>query len=135
MNHRIVSRVFGFAIGLVVAYMAYQWVSDPNRRTEREEQDQVVVASRVIVKNKLALGDIELVDPLAPQRKVGKVYIYPVSDGWEVSGYYRRNEDDRWHPYLLTLSAELSLVYLKVQDADVSLANLSKSDPILEVTP
>ena len=134
MNHRIVSRVFGFAIGLVVAYMAYQWVSDPNRRTEREEQDQVVVASRSVVKNKLALGDIELVDPLAPQRKVGKVYIYPVSDGWEVSGYYRRNEDDRWHPYLLTLSEELSLVYLKVQDADVSLANLSKSDPILEVT-
>jgi hypothetical protein len=134
MNHRIGSTVFGFAVGLVVAYLAYQWVSDPNRRVESDEQDKVVETSRVVLKNKLAIGDIELVDPLAPQRKVGKVYIYPVTDGWEVSGYYRRNEDDRWHPYLLTLSSELTLVYLKVQDAEPGLASMSETDPLFETS-
>ena len=134
MNHRMVSRVFGFAVGLVVAYMAYQWVSDPSRRVESDEQDKVVETSRVVLKNKLAIGDIELVDPLAPQRRVGKVYIYPVTDGWEVSGYYRRNEDDRWHPYLLTLSSELTLVYLKVQDAEPGLASMSETDPLFETS-
>jgi hypothetical protein len=134
MNHRIGSTVFGFAVGLVVAYLAYQWVSDPNRRVESDEQDKVVETSRVVLKNKLAIGDIELVDPLAPQRKVGKVYIYPVPDGWEVSGYYRRNEDDRWHPYLLTLSSELTLVYLKVQDAEPGLASMSETDPLFETS-
>jgi hypothetical protein len=134
MNHRIGSTVFGFAVGLVVAYLAYQWVSDPNRRVESDEQDKVVETSRVVLKNKLAIGDIELVDPLAPQRKVGKVYIYPVTDGWEVSGHYRRNEDDRWHPYLLTLSSELTLVYLKVQDAEPGLASMSETDPLFETS-
>ena len=78
---------------------------------------------------------LEFVDPLAPNRKVGKVYVYREDDGWAVSGYYRRGEGDRWHPYLLHLNAELVAKSLKVQDADPMLLNRAKADPAIEVLP
>ena len=89
--------------------------------------------SREILKHSLEIHDLQLVDPLAPQRKVGKVYIYPLENGWEISGYYRRDDDDRWHPYLLELSVELSLRSLKVGDADSGLAQIAAMNPLVEV--
>ncbi len=133
MKNRAGSIVFGIAVGFAVAALAYQWITDPDRRAERNEQERVVKTSRVVLKEKLAIGEIEVVDPLAPQRKVGKVYIYPREDGWEVSGYYRRDADDRWHPYLLTLSGDASLASLKVQDSDPVLAQKAAEDPGFEV--
>ncbi len=133
MNQRVGSVIFGIAVGLIVAALSYQWIMDPDRREQRSEQERVVAVSRAMLIEKLAKGDIELVDPLAPQRKVGKVYIYPLANGWEISGYYRRNDDDRWHPYLLTLSTSLSLLSMKVKDSDAGLAQLAAMDPTLEV--
>ncbi len=133
MNQRAGSIIFGIAVGLIVAALSYQWIMNPDRREQRAEEERVVAVSRTLLIEKLAMGDIELVDALAPQRKVGKVYIYPLANGWEISGYYRRNDDDRWHPYLLTLSTSLSLSSLKIKDSDAGLAQLAAMDPTLEV--
>lgn len=133
MNHRVGSIVFGGVIGLAIAVLAYQWVTDPDKRVQHDEQERVVELSREILKHTLEIHDLQLVDPLAPQRKVGKVYIYPLENGWEISGYYRRDDDDRWHPYLLELSVELSLRSLKVQDADSGLAQIAAMNPLVEV--
>lgn len=121
MNHRVGSIVFGLVVGLGAAFLSYQWITNTDRAQERAEQERVVLTSRALLEDTLGLGVLELVDPLAPERKVGKVYVYPASGGWEVSGYYRRGEDDRWHPYLLTMSADLALSHLKVQDEDPAL--------------
>ena len=133
MNHRVGSIIFGLAIGLAIAVWAYQWVTDPGKRVERDEQVRVVGLSREILTHTLAIQDLQLVDPLAPQRKVGKVYIYPLENGWELSGYYRRDDDDRWHPYLLVLSPELSLRSLKIRDTDGGLAQIAAMNPLVEV--
>ena len=133
MNQRVRSIIFGIVVGLIVATLSYQWIMNPDRREQRAEEERVVAVSRTLLIEKLAMGDIELVDPLEPQRKVGKVYIYPLADGWEISGYYRRNDADRWHPYLLTLSPSLSLASLRIKDSDAGLAQLAAMDPTLEV--
>ena len=135
MSHKMGSLVFGAVVGVLVAIWAYQWVSDPVKRERRTEQETVVEISRIVLRDKLAIGDIELVDPLAPRRKVGKVYVYPLENGWEISGYYRRNDQDLWHPYLMALSQELSLESLKISDSDAGLAQLAAMDPNFEVLP
>ncbi len=133
MNHRVGSIIFGLVVGLAIAVLAYQWVTDPAKRLERAEQERVVELSREILQQTLEIHDLQVVDPLAPQRKVGKVYIYPLENGWELSGYYRRDDDDRWHPYLLELSSGLSLRSLKVRDTDGGLAQIAAMNPLVEV--
>ncbi len=135
MNQRTGSIIFGIAIGLVVAALSFQWITDPGKREQRAEEERVVEVSRLALLEKLAIAELEIVDPLSPQRKVGKVYVYPLADGWEISGYYRRNDDDHWHPYLMALGPELSLESLKVGDSDSGLAQMATMDPILEVLP
>ena len=46
MNHRAGSIVFGIAIGLVVAVLSYQWLTDPTNRAARDEEVNVVQLSR-----------------------------------------------------------------------------------------
>jgi len=133
MNHRAGSVVFGLAIGLLVAVLSYQWLTDPSHRVERNKEVSVVELSRGILKYTLGIHDLQIVDALAPQRKVGKVHVYPLESGWEISGYYRRDGDDRWHPFLMALDSELSLRSLKVQDFDNGLAQRAATDPLLEV--
>ncbi len=129
------SLVFGVTVGLIVALLSYRWISNPVDRSEREREEQVVLQARVLLQDKLELPALEIVDPLAPQRKVGKVYIYPASDGWEVSGYYRRDTNDRWHDFLMRLDAQSTLRNLKVRDAGADIAQLAASDPAIEVVP
>ncbi len=81
--------------------------------------------------SKLEVDGLEIVDPLAPQPKVGKVYVYPEDSGWSVSGYYRRNENDSWHSYLMSLDGELGLQTLKLSDK--SLAHRAIEDTSLDV--
>lgn len=116
MNHRIGRLVFGFAIGLLFAVFAYRWVADTGPRSGRAEQERVVLTSRVLLQSTLGIGSLELVDPLEPDRVVGKAYVYPAGMGWEVSGFYRRSAQDLWHPYLVTLDVSLELLHLKISD-------------------
>ncbi len=116
MNHRIGRLVFGFAVGFLFAFLAYRWVADTSPSSERAEQERVVLASRAVLQSTLDIGPLELVDPLQPDRVVGKAYVYPAGRGWEVSGFYRRSAQDLWHPYLVTLDASLELLHLKISD-------------------
>ncbi len=126
--------MFAVVVGVVVALLSYRWISDPAPKIERERQEQAVAESRRLLADTLSIRDLELVDPLEPNRKVGKAYIYPIADGWEISGYYRRNENDRWHPYLMSLSQALALVTIKVGDSEVALVERAENNPKLSVT-
>lgn len=133
-RHRIGSIVFGLAVGLLVATLSYRWVTNPEKQQERRQQEHAVMMSRTILATRLQLTDPEIVDALAPNRKVGKVYIYPVDRGWELSGYYRRDDDDSWHPYLMAMSRENTLMQLKVKDTDAQLARIATADPLLIIS-
>lgn len=133
MNHRIGRIVFALVVGLTIAAVSYRWITNPEPRVERAREETVVEVSRSLLAPVVASDDLEIVDPLAPNRKVGKVYVYAEGPGWAVSGYYRRDKADRWHPYLMTLTRDLELVRLKVQDAE--LAGQAAANPALEIRP
>lgn len=135
INHRVGSIVFGLVVGMLIAVGAYQWITAPDKGEQRALEESVVGVSRSVLKERLGFENLEFVDPLAPEREVGKVYIYPLAAGWEVSGYYRRDDGDRWHAYLLTLSGDLELTSIKVKDVDPRLERLAASDSLFDVVP
>lgn len=116
LNHRLGKLVFGISVGLLVAVFAYRWASDTGPTVERQREEMVVTASRNWLESTLDIGRLDIVDPISPDRKVGKVYIYPAGDHWEISGFYRRDKNDLWHPYLITINAALELKHLKISD-------------------
>jgi hypothetical protein len=130
VNHRILSLAFAFAVGLFVSFCSYQWISNPDRGAQRAVEEGVVRESRRILETWVAEGNtIEISDPLNRVRSAGKVYIYPVADGWELSGQYRLSGENRWHPYLMTLDADARLVSLSVEDSRPSLREKAGNDP------
>ena len=135
MNHRKGRLIFAAVAGIVVALLSYRWIIDPAPKMERERQELAVAESRRVLADALSIGDLELVDALTPNRRVGKVYIYPIADGWEISGYYRRDENDRWHPYLMSLSQSLALETIKVRDTEIARVERAEKNPKLSVTP
>jgi hypothetical protein len=135
MNHRIGKSVFAIFVGLMVAGIAYQWITNPDGREQRVIQVAVVEAARAELELVIEAEALEIVDPLSPNRKVGKVYVYPEGDSWAVSGFYRRGEKDRWHPYLMTLEADHSLAFLKLKDRNPQLLERAESDSLLEISP
>ena len=116
MNHRIGRIVFAFGIGLAVAVLAFRWITDPGPRAQRQAETAAVAASRALLRREVGAGGLDIVDPLSPDRRVGKVYVYPEAPGWAISGYYRRGEGDRWHPYLVRLTDDLELHAFKAGD-------------------
>ncbi len=133
--HRIIRPVVAFSVGIVLALYAFERISDPEPARQRAREEAVVISAREILKTYVpADGEIEIADPLAPNRVAGKVYIYPTDNGWEVSGYYRRNESDWWHPFLMSLSENVELVSLSVRDADEKLAAAADDDPKFSVS-
>jgi len=133
MNHRVGRLIFGIGVGLLVAFLSYKWISNPAPRAERELEESVVAIARQQLQETLAIGQLELVDPIAPNRKIGKSYVYRADGGWEVSGYYRRGEGDRWHPFLMTLDASSVISNLKV--GDTAFVQRALEDPMLEALP
>lgn len=123
--------IFAFGVGLLVAIAAHQWAGDPAWRQERRLEESVVASARTHLTRVLARAELQLVDPLAPNRSVGKAYVYRRGDGWEVSGYYRRDDDDRWHPFLMQLDSTQNLTHLRIQDP--ALAEPGVSQPALEI--
>ena len=133
MSHQIGRIIFALGVSAMIAFLAYGWIADSAGRAERVAEESAVLAARAILIDRLAIEELQIVDPLAPQRKVGKVYVYREPPGWAVSGYYRRGEQDRWHPYLLTLLEDHSLQRLKVKDRE--LLQRAATDLRLEVVP
>jgi len=131
VNHRIARNIFGLVVGVAVAVFAFSWITDSESRAGRAMEERAVQAARRYLQEKVGAG-LEVVDPLSPDRKVGKVYVYPEPPGWAVSGFYRRSSEDRWHPYLARLTAEFGLSHLKVRDP--ALAGRAAGDPQLEAS-
>lgn len=132
VNHRVGRLVFAAAVGLLAAYYAYEWVTNAGPNLQRQQEESAVAEARGQLQELLGLGAITIVDPLLPDRKVGKTYVYAAGDGWEVSGYYRRNEHDLWHPYLATMRHDYEISHLKVSDS----ALLHRDgEGVLEVLP
>ena len=135
MNHRIGRAVFALVVGLFVVFLSYRWITNPAGRVERALQESVVESSRGHLVSVVGVSSLEIVDPLSPNRKVGKVYVYPEGDNWAISGHYRRGETDPWHPYLITLGSDRSLVFLKLRDSDQRLIERATKDPHFEISP
>lgn len=128
--------VVAFGVGLAVSLFAWQWITDPAPREQRQLEEQVVLAARAALTGYIGeeRGPLQVVDPLAPDRKIGKVYVYPTADGWQVSGHYRRSDEDRWHPWLMSLDGDARLRSLAVRDPDPALAARAAADPKLSVS-
>lgn len=136
VNHRYTQWIVAVAVGLALALFAYQRSTDPEPTRKKRQEEAVVMTSReVLTSYVLPGGELQQVDPLAPDRKVGKVYIWPNEKGWEVSGYYRRGKSDRWHPYLMQLDGQSEMLSLAVRDADERLIGLSAQDARFSAVP
>lgn len=133
-NHRFGSVIFGVVFGVAAAAWAYHWISDPQKIEQRQAEERAVLHAREVLADRLSLGELQIVDPLATDRKVGKAYVYPTANGWDVSGYYRRDDNDAWHAYLMSMTSELVLQRLKVDDDDPALLALAATDPQIEVS-
>lgn len=126
--------VFAIGVGLLVAWFAYDRVTDPDRGVERQLEERVVLAARGHLEDILALGPAaEIVDPLAPNRVAGKVYVYPKGEDWEVSGYYRRQRGTEWLPWLMSLDATHALTALRLPESDAVAARLAGEDPRISI--
>lgn len=130
VNHRVLRLVVAFTFGLLISYCSYQWATDSDRPQRRAEEENVVLASREILRSYIGADDLALSDPLNRVREAGKVYIYPVDSGWEISGHYQRPGENTWHDFLLNLDDESGLVNLKVRDDDPRLVELAATDPM-----
>lgn len=132
--HRLTQVLVAVVVGLALTFYAFQLTTDPRSVEQRAEEEAMVQAARGILNRYIASDSpLEIVDPLAPRRAIGKVYIYPADDGFEVSGYYRRHERDGWHPFLIRLDAASRLLQLSVRDPDPALQRLAAEDPRLVV--
>ncbi len=136
INHKVVRPLLALTVGLILALYAYQCVTDPEPGRQRAREEAAVISARDILQSYVAPGAyLEIVDPVSPNPKVGKVYIYPAGGGWEVSGHYRRDEDDAWHPFLMALNGGAGLESLAVRDANDRLIVMSSQDPKFSAVP
>lgn len=134
-HHRIIRLVIAFTVGIWLALYSFERISDPEPAMQRAREEAVVMSAREILRSYVAAEqELEIADPLAPNRVAGKVYVYPAENGWEVSGHYRRNAADRWHPFLMSLNAKVELVSLSVRDADQKLGAMAEADPKFSVS-
>ncbi len=136
INHKVVRPIMALIIGVMLALYAYERITDMEPRAQRAREEALVSSAREILQSYVAPGGhLEIVDPLSPNRKVGKSYIYPTEGGWDVSGHYRRDADDWWHPYLMSLDGAGGLESLAVRDADDRLIGMSSRDPKFSAVP
>lgn len=136
INHKVIRPLVALVFGLMLALYAYERVTDPEPALQRAQEEAIVISARDILQSYVAPGALlEIVDPVAPDSKVGKVYILPASQGWEVSGHYRRDENDSWHPYLMALNAGGGLESLAVRDGNDRLIGMSAQDPKFSAVP
>jgi hypothetical protein len=131
VDNQVIRITFGLVIGILVAFFSYQWITDSSRRVERSLEESVVTEVRTILSESLLLSGLEIVDPLQPNREAGKSYIYRTETGWQVSGYYRRQEADPWHPFLMELDAAGTMTNLRIDDPEM--VQRASADASLEV--
>jgi hypothetical protein len=135
VNHRIMQWIFAFGVGLLVAFGSYQWITNSDRAFRRAIEEAVVLESRKVLLDYVSDGaDVEISDALDRVRAAGKVYIYPLANGWELSGQYKRGGDTGWHAFLMRLDEQSLLVSLAVDDSDPDLERKAAADPKFDVS-
>jgi len=118
LTHRIAKFTIALGFGLALSLYAYQRVTDPEPAMQRAREEAIVLAARDILRHYIGPSpELRIVDPVSPDRKIGKSYVYPTEAGWEVSGHYRRDDTDHWHPFLMALDSNASLAKLSVGDS------------------
>ena len=133
--HRVMSLLFAFSVGLMLAVFSFRWITNPDPARQRVvEEAAVMVARDVLTEQIQAPQPLQIIDPLEKDRVVGKGYVYPADDGWQVSGYYRRDGRDRWHPFMITLGPELELETLTLGDDEPGLVRRAATDPRITAT-
>lgn len=136
ISHKVVRPLVAVTVGLVLALYSYQRITDSEPGLQRATEEAIVMVARDILQSYVSPGNlIEIVDAVSPASKVGKSYVYPTDDGWELSGHYRRDENDRWHPYLMVLNGDAGLKSLAVQDGNDRLIGMSAQDPKFSALP
>ena len=136
MTHRIVQWVVALAVGVFLALVAYQRATDPEPAAVKAFEEQLVTESRLHLTDiVLPGGTLQIVDPLAPDRLIGKTYVWPNEAGWQVSGHYRRDPGDTWHPYLMQFDANRNLLSVGLKDSDAALAQRAAEDKRIKITP
>jgi hypothetical protein len=135
LNHKVTRLIFAFSVGLAVAIASYQWLTDTERAARRAVEEAVVLEARQHLLGYVGDGkEVEISDALARVRAAGKVYVYPVADGWELSGHYKRADDRLWHAFLMRLDSGSRLVALAVDDDDRDLAKRASGDAKFSVS-
>lgn len=133
---RAIGLVFALLVGVTIASFAYQRIMDPEPKRQRAREEAAVLAARGILERHLGLSQgLEIVDPLNPNRAIGKTYVYPAAKGWEISGYYRRGEASRWHPWLMTVDEAGRLVLLSIRERSPALEQAAAADSRLTIVP
>ena len=135
-HHRYLKWIFAFVVGFGLAFWAFDRATDPEPTRQKALQIAIVEEARIVLTSYVwPDGRLEYVDPIRPDRVVGKTYIWPDGDNWDISGYYRRDEDDDWHPFLMKLDPELRLISLAVKDTNERLIGLSSQDEKFSAVP
>jgi hypothetical protein len=130
LTHRIAKFTIALGFGLALSLYAYQRVTDPEPAMQRAREEAIVLAARDILRHYIGPApELRIVDPVSPDRKIGKSYVYPTEAGWEVSGHYRRDDTDHWHPFLMTLDSNASLAKLSVRDSPDRFPAELRGDP------
>ena len=135
INHRVTRLIFALSVGTLLSYCSYQWVTNTERGVQLQIEEGVVDVSRQILNSYVSLGgQLEISDPLNRVRSAGKVYIYPTSNGWEVSGQYRRLGAIQWSSFLMVLDRDVKLVSLSVEDNEPVVEQRALSDAKFSVS-
>ena len=120
MKHKLGGVIFALATGALVVWLSFQWIAgDTERRERRAVEESIVLQARgELGKIVGESSGLQIVDPLNPNRVAGKVFIYPTTDGWQVSGHDRHEPEARWYPWLMNLDADGNLLTLSAEGSD-----------------
>ena len=110
--------IFATITGLALSWLVYQSTVQPPYEAQRQIEEGIVKkANEILIKSLMLPSNLEIIDPVNVDKDVGKTYISPKGEEWQVSGYYRRNASDEWHPWLMNLDKDKSLTGLSIQDS------------------
>ena len=132
MKHKFLKIIIFLILFIAALIYTYKNVYEPISVNQRGDEIQIIHITRSIIKSYIDISpDIEIIDPLNPNRKIGKSYIFPSDNGWEISGYYKKTDYDNWHPWLISLNSVNELVSITVKDDNLRINKKSIEDPFL----
>ena len=110
--------IFALTVGSLAASVVYFSSISPDISIQRENEEAVIKKSEKLFMTLLQMpSTTQMIHPLNPDRDVGKSYIYPLDGDWQISGFYRRSQNEEWRGWLINLDESLDLIEIRVQGA------------------